>query len=142
MKTINTLLRAKGNDVFGIAPDASVYEAIQEMSDRGVGALLVMEGDRLVGIISERDYARKVILQGRSSRDTPVRDIMTGRVYFIPGERTIEEALALMTDKRIRHLPVFAGEQLIGIVTLGDLVKDIISNQQFMIEQLESYITS
>jgi CBS domain-containing protein len=111
------------------------------MSDKGVGALPVVDGAKLVGIISERDYARKVILQGRSSRDTQVREIMTTKVYYIRAEQSIEDGMALMTDKRIRHLPVFESERMVGIVSIGDLVREIISQQEFLIGQLENYIT-
>lgn len=141
MKPIKQLLQTKGNAVWTITPDASVFDAIKLMSDKGVGALPVVDGEKLVGIISERDYARKVILQGRSSRDTPVREIMTTRVYYIRAEQSIEDGMALMTDKRIRHLPVFEHERMVGIVSIGDLVREIISQQEFLIGQLENYIT-
>lgn len=141
MKTIKQLLQTKGNAVWTIRPDASVFDAIKLMSDKGVGALPVVEGDKLVGIISERDYARKVILQGRSSRDTQIREIMTAKVYYIRVEQSIEDGMALMTDKHIRHLPVFENERMIGIVSIGDLVREIISQQEFLIGQLENYIT-
>ncbi|HEY0604713.1 MAG TPA: CBS domain-containing protein [Herpetosiphonaceae bacterium] len=141
MKTIKQLLQTKGNAVWTITPDASVFDAIKLMSDKGVGALPVVDGEKLVGIISERDYARKVILQGRSSRDTQIREIMTSKVYYIRTEQSIEDGMALMTDKRIRHLPVFENDRMIGIVSIGDLVREIISQQEFMIGQLENYIT-
>ncbi|HEY0734694.1 MAG TPA: CBS domain-containing protein [Herpetosiphonaceae bacterium] len=141
MKTIKQLLQTKGNAVWTITPDASVFDAIKLMSDKGVGALPVVEGEKLVGIISERDYARKVILQGRSSRDTQIREIMTAKVYYIRAEQSIEDGMALMTDKRIRHLPVFENDHMIGIVSIGDLVREIISQQEFLIGQLENYIT-
>lgn len=142
MKTIKQLLQTKGNAVWTIAPDASVFDAIKLMSDKGVGALPVVEEEKLVGIISERDYARKVILQGRSSRETQIREIMTPKVYYIRAEQSVEDGMALMTDKRIRHLPVFENERMIGIVSIGDLVREIISQQEFLIGQLENYITS
>ena len=138
--TIRQLLEQKGHDVYTISPDASVYDAIKEMADRGVGALLVTEGDKLVGIVSERDYARKVILKGRSSRETPVREIMTEDVIYIRPEETIEQAMAVMVEHRIRHLPVLDGERIVGVVSIGDVVKSIIQNQQFVIEQLTHYI--
>lgn len=141
MKTIKQLLQTKGNAVWTITPDASVFDAIELMSDKGVGALPVVDGEKLVGIISERDYARKVILQGRSSRDTQIREIMTSKVYYIRAEQSIEDGMALMTDKRIRHLPVFENDHMIGIVSIGDLVREIISQQEFLIGQLENYIT-
>ncbi len=140
MITVRQLLRAKGHDVWHIAPDASVYDALKLMADKEVGALLVLEGEDLIGIISERDYARKVILKEKSSMDTPVREIMTHEVISVRPEQTIQECMALMTDKRIRHLPVLENDQLIGIISIGDVVKAIISQQEFMIEQLERYI--
>ncbi len=141
MTTVAQLLQAKGSDVWSIPPDASVYDAIELMAEKGVGALLVVEGSKLVGIVSERDYARKVILQGKSSRDTPVQDIMTDRVHYVGPEQTVEECMALMTAKRIRHLPVLAESRLAGVVSIGDMVKAVISAQEIRIQQLESYIT-
>jgi CBS domain-containing protein len=140
MKTVRSLLQVKGYDVWTIAPDASVYEALRVMADKNVGALLVLEGDKLAGVISERDYARKVVLKGRSSVDTSVRDIMTADVVSVRPDQTVEECMALMTDKHIRHLPVIADDQLIGLISIGDVVKSIITEQGFMIEQLTSYI--
>jgi CBS domain-containing protein len=141
MKTVRSLLQTKGHAVWTIAPAASVFEALKLMADKNVGALLVLEGDELAGVISERDYARKVVLKGRSSVDTPVRDIMTAGVIAIHPDQTVEECMALMTDKHIRHLPVVADGQLVGIVSIGDVVKSIITDQGFMIEQLTSYIS-
>ena len=140
MKTVRSLLHVKGYDVWTIAPDASVYEALRVMADKNVGALLVLEGGKLAGVISERDYARKVVLKGRSSVDTPVRDIMTADVISVRPDQTVEECMALMTDKHIRHLPVVADGRLIGLISIGDVVKSIITEQGFMIEQLTSYI--
>lgn len=140
MMTVRELLEQKGGVVWTIAPNASVFEAIRTMAEKGVGALVVVEGGRVVGIISERDYARKVILQGKSSRQTSCREIMTDTVFFVTQERTVDECMALMTDKRIRHLPVMKDDHLVGIVSVGDCIKAIISKQQFIIEQLESYI--
>ena len=142
MKKIKQLLHAKGTDVWSVGPDALVYEALQLMAEKQVGALVVLEGDRVVGIISERDYARNVILKDRSSRETLVREIMSTRVVFAEPHHTVEEGLALMTNKRIRHLPVMDGERLIGVVSIGDLVKAIINEQRSLIDQLERYITS
>jgi CBS domain-containing protein len=139
--TVARVLASKGSDIWSIAPDATVYEAIALMAQRGVGALLVMEGDRLVGIVSERDYARKVILQDRSSRDTLVSTIMTKDVLSVRPNDSIEGCMALMTEKHIRHLPVTNGEQVIGILSIGDLVKFIIADRELLIEQLEGYIT-
>ena len=141
MLTVRELLAKKGGEVWSVSPDATVYEALQLMSDRNVGAVLVMGGRDLLGILSERDYARQVILKGKASRDTPVREIMTTRVVCVAPERTIEDCMALMTDKHIRHLPVLA-DGVIGVLSIGDVVKAVISEKQFLIEQLESYITS
>ena len=142
MKRVRDILTRKGNDVWSISPSASVYDAMKLMADKGIGALLVMEGEKLVGIISERDYARKVILQGRSSRTTSVEEIMTSRVAYAEPEQNIEECMAVMTEKRIRHLPVMEAGQVRGVISIGDLVKSIIDEQKFIIEQLERYITS
>lgn len=142
MNTVKQILDQKGRSVFTIGPDASVYDAVAMMAEKHVGALPVMDGDKLVGMFSERDYARKCFLQGRSSPDTKVREIMTDRVMVVTLERTTEECMALMTDKRFRHLPVVEDGNLVGVVSIGDMVKAIISEQQFTIEQLEHYITS
>ncbi len=141
MKTVQQILNSKGYDIWRIQPSASVFEAISLMAEKEVGALVVMEGDRLVGIISERDYARKIILDGRSSHETATRDIMTTYVICVHPGQTIDECMTVMTEKRIRHLPVLERERLIGIISIGDLVKAKIEEQQFMIEQLEHYIT-
>ena len=141
MTCVAHLLHVKGHAVWSIPPDALVYEAIKLMADKEVGALLVMEGQRLVGIVSERDYARKVILQGKSSRDTPVREIMTDKVFYVGPDQTVEDCMALMTVHRIRHLPVLDDHQVIGVVSIGDLVKAVISEQEVRIQQLEQYIT-
>jgi len=138
--TIKQLLDKKGREVFTIGPEESVFEAIRRMAERGVGALVVTEGERPVGIVTERDYARKVILKGRSSKETPVRAIMTEDVIYIRPEQTIEEAMAIMTEKKIRHLPVLEEGRLAGIISIGDVVKSIIENQQFVIDQLTNYI--
>ena len=138
--TIKQLLDKKGREVFTIGPEESVFEAIRRMAERGVGALVVTEGERPVGIVTERDYARKVILKGRSSKETPVRAIMTEDVIYIRPEQTIEEAMAIMTEKKIRHLPVLEEGRLAGIISIGDVVKAIIENQQFVIDQLTNYI--
>ena len=140
MKTVSMLLQSKGDDAWSVSPGTTVYDALVLMAEKNVGALLVVEGGRLVGIFSERDYARKVILQGKSSRHTSVGEIMTSRVVYVRPEQTIEECMALMTDKRIRHLPVLEGDRVIGVISIGDVVKAIISEQEFMIEQLENYI--
>lgn len=141
MKILQRVLDTKGSEVFSIGPGASVFDALEEMAKRDVGALIVMEDGQVVGIFSERDYARKIILAGKSSRETPVRDIMTDRVIYARPDLTLEQCLALMTDKRIRHLPVLRGDDLIGVVSIGDLVKGIIEDQRFLISQLESYVS-
>lgn len=142
MKQIKEVLDSKGRDVLSIAPDTSIYEAVTLMAERGVGALLVMEGDRLVGLVGERDCAWKVILEDRSPRETDVKQIMAKNILCVEPEQTVEEGMALMTDKRIRHLPVVNGDRVEGIISIGDLVKAIIADQQFVIEQLEHYVTS
>lgn len=142
MKTVSQLLEGKTRTLCTITPDTRVIEALKQMAEQDIGALLVVENGRLAGILSERDYARKVILQGKSSQDTPVREIMTARVVCVQPRNTVDECMALMTDKRIRHLPVIDNEQLVGVLSIGDLVKETISEQQFMIKQLESYIHS
>ena len=141
MTKVKDILATKGNEVCSIDPDASVYDAMKRMAEKGIGALLVMEGTKVVGVISERDYARKVILQGRASRSTRVREIMTSHVLYAEPDQNIEECMALMTEKRVRHLPVMAGGQVIGVISIGDLVKSIITEQKFIIEQLERYIS-
>lgn len=141
MTTIRQVLRIKGNDVWSIHPEASVYDSLLLMADKNVGALLVTDGDDLVGIFSERDYARQVALKGSTSTDSPVREIMTEKVFVIRPEQTIEDVMTLMTEKRIRHLPVIEDEKLIGVISIGDVVKSIIGDQEFMIDQLEGYIT-
>ncbi len=141
MKTVSRVLQAKGDQIFSVGPDASVFDALEEMSKRDVGALIVMKDGNVVGIFSERDYARKIILAGKASRDTAVSEIMTSRVVCARPDLTLEECLALMTDKRIRHLPVMHGDDLVGVVSIGDLVKGIIDDQRFLISQLESYVS-
>jgi CBS domain-containing protein len=140
--TLGQLLDVKGPEVWSIGPDASVYQAIGAMAEKGIGLLLVLDLGKPVGVISERDYARKIILAGRSSRETRVSEIMTRRiVYGRPGQ-SVQEALAVMTENRFRHLPVIDGDRVLGIVSIGDLVKVVIDDQQFRIEQLEGYISS
>ncbi|HEY8517644.1 MAG TPA: CBS domain-containing protein [Candidatus Binatia bacterium] len=142
MQTVRDLLRKKGGEIYSVSPDSSVYEALQLMADKNIGAVLVLDGEQIVGILSERDYARQVILKGKTSRETPVREIMTTRVVFVKPEQTIEDCMALMTDKRIRHLPVIENGKLAGVLSIGDVVKAVISEKQYLIEQLEAYITS
>jgi CBS domain-containing protein len=141
MSTIKQILDTKGYAVWSIHPQASVFAAIQKMAEKEVGALVVVEGDAVVGIISERDYARKVALKGRLCRETAVRDIMTADVIYVCLDQSIEECMSIVTEKRIRHLPVLDGGRLVGIISIGDLVKTIIAEQQFIIEQLEHYIS-
>ncbi len=141
MATVKQLLQGKGHDVWSLGPEDSVYDAIELMANKEVGALVVTDGDSLVGVLSERDYARKVVLQGRSSKGTKIKEIMTSRVAYARPEQTVEECMALMTDKRIRHLPVMDGDELLGVISIGDLVKAIIEEQQHVIEQLEQYIS-
>lgn len=142
MRTVRQLLEGKPADVFSITPDAPVIDAIRMMAERRVGALLVMEGPRLAGIISERDYARKIVLQGRSSKDTPVRDIMTAQVVTVNPSDSTEHCMELVTNSRIRHLPVLDGERVIGVLSIGDLVKAVIEMQQQDIDHLQRYIAS
>jgi CBS domain-containing protein len=142
MKLVKHILQTKGSDVWSIDPDATVLDAIQLMSDKEVGALPVLEGEKLVGMISERDYTRKVILKGRASKSTPVRDIMSSPVLCTNPEQPIEKCMALMTAKHVRHLPVLETEddQLVGIISIGDLVKAIIYEQKVWIQDLENYV--
>jgi CBS domain-containing protein len=142
MKSLKQLLSAKGSQVHFIDPDAKVIEALQLMAQKDIGALLVMAGGRVVGIMSERDYARKVILHGKSSQDIAVRDIMTSGVVTVDPSKTVEDCMSLMTQRRIRHLPVCEGDKLVGLVSIGDLVKEVIAEQEQTIRQLESYIHS
>ena len=137
---VKQLLQSKGSVVWSVGPDTTVYEALQLMAEKNVGALLVLEADKLKGIISERDYARKVILEEKLSMNVPVSEIMTSTVYCVNPESSIEECMAIMTEKRIRHLPVLENERIVGVVSIGDVVKAIISHQEFMIEQLQNYI--
>ncbi len=139
---LQTLLDKKGQDVYSIQASQTVYEAVAEMDAKNVGALIVKEGDKVAGIISERDYVRKVVLKGRSSKEIPVETIMTRDVVFVTPQHTIHQAMALMTQKRCRHLPVFKDEQLVGMLSIGDLVKAIIARQELQIQILEDYVSS
>lgn len=141
MKTVKDILRDKGYEVWSITPDATVYEALKFMADKNVGALLVLDGQAVVGMVSERDYARKVILHGRSSREIQVREIMTSKVYYVQPEQNIQECMALMTDKRVRHLPAMENDRLVGVISIGDVVKAIIAEHESTIKHLEDYIT-
>jgi len=139
--TINEILRAKGSEVWTTTPEATVFDAIKLMAEKNVGALLVMEGDRLVGVISERDYTRKVILLGKGSKTTPVRDILTALVVSVTPTHTVEDCMQLMTRHHVRHLPVLEGGKVVGIVSIGDLVNWIINVQRITITQLRNYIS-
>ena len=141
MHTVQQILNLKEtNEIWSIAPDSTVYDAVQSLADKRVGALLVMTGDELVGIVSERDYAREVILKGRSSKETKVSEIMSNNVISVPSTHGVEASLSIMTGNKIRHLPVVDEATVVGMVSMGDLVKDIISDQQSTIEHLENYI--
>ncbi len=140
MTTVRQLLDHKGRNVWSIRPDATVYEAIAKMAEKDAGSLVVMDGEKLVGIITERHYARNIMLKGKASPTTPVGDIMERRVVCATPEQTAEQCMAVMTDKRVRHLPVLEGKKVIGIISIGDLVKNIIGDQKFIIDQLVHYI--
>lgn len=142
MKTVRQLLEAKGNRVFSIAPASPVYDALLIMAENRIGALVVLEGEHLVGIFSERDYAREVVLKGKTSRTTPVSDIMSTSVITVSPDHMVDDCMNLMSGKRIRHLPVLEHDKVIGVLSIGDLVKETIDYQQFLIKQLEHYIQS
>lgn len=141
MTTVGNLLTIKGREIWSVAPDNSVFEALEMMAEKNVSGLLVLENDKLVGIFTERDYARKLILKGKFSKNTKVSDLMTKNILYVEAQNTIEDCMKLMTAKRVRHLPVLDNSRLIGILTIGDLVKQIISEQQVTIHQLENYIS-
>jgi len=141
MKMVKQILKEKGDQFWAVGPDTMIYDALKLMAEKEIGALLVLDGGKLVGIMSERDYARKVILKGKSSLETPVREIMTSKVFFIRPQQTVEECMAVMTDKHIRHLPVMDGDKVVGVISIGDLVKATIDEKDFVIKQLEKYIT-
>jgi CBS domain-containing protein len=141
MPTVNQLLQSKGFDIVTIDPDATVFRALETMDEHSIGSLVVLENGKLTGLFSERDYARSVILKGRTSKETKVREIMTSQVAVISPEQSVEECMAIMTDKRVRHLPVMKDDKLVGIISIGDLVKAIIEEQQFVIDQLVRYIS-
>jgi CBS domain-containing protein len=141
MKKVRDILEVKGRDIWSIGPDASVFDALKLMAEKDVGALVVLDGGNLIGVISERDYARKIALLGRASPTTQVKEIMTTDVVCVDPEQNVDQCMALVTEKRVRHLPVLENGKLIGLISIGDLVKSIITEQQFIIEQLERYIT-
>lgn len=141
MTTATQILKSKSDKtIYSTTPTASVFDAVKLMAEKSIGALVVMEGEAVVGVVTERDYARKIVLMARSSKETPVREIMTSAVICVSPERTSEECMALMTERRVRHLPVMDNGKLIGVISIGDLVKDVISEQKFIIQQLEQYI--
>jgi CBS domain-containing protein len=141
MSLVRDLLAEKGNEVWGVPPEASVLDALRLMAERRVGALLVLEGDKLAGLFSERDYARKVVLMGKASKDTPVRDIMSTKIVCVAPDESTDECMSLMTENRIRHLPVMNNGKLEGIISIGDVVKAVIAEREEVIEHLEHYIT-
>lgn len=141
MKFVNQLLKDKGHDIWSVTPDTPVYQALKLMAEKNCGAVLVLENDKLHGILSERDYARKVILEAKSSKNTPVKDIMSSEVVCVRPDQNIDDCMALMTNKRIRHLPVVKDNKLVGMISIGDVVKAVISEQEFVIKQLENYIS-
>jgi len=141
MKTVEDILKEKGRQVWGISPHATILEALRLMAEKDVGALVVVEDDQIMGIISERDYARKIALRGKSSVNTPVKEIMTNKVYYVSPKATIQECLALITQQSIRHLPVLENGKLVGLISIGDVVKSIIDEQEITITQLSDYIT-
>lgn len=142
MATVNQMLMSKGNEVYTIAPDTTVLDALRVMAEKDIGALLIVDGDTLTGIFSERDYARKIALQGKSSRNTPVWAVMTDDVVCVSPDLPADKCMAIMTDKRIRHLPVLEDGRLVGVISIGDVVKSIMSEQQVLIRHLEDYILS
>jgi len=140
MRQVKDLLKSKGNQIWSTSPESSVFDALQLMADKDVGVLLVIQDDKLVGIFSERDYARKVILKGKASKETTVKDIMSTKVLYVSPEQTLDECMALMTEKHLRHLPVYDDKDLVGLISIGDVIKAIISGQKIEISQLENYI--
>ncbi len=140
MATVSDMLRTKGHDIWSVTPDTTIYDALKLMADKNIGAVLVMDAGNLVGILSERDYARKVTLKGRTDRDTLAREIMTERVICVSPKECAEDCMAVMTEKHVRHLPVIENERLVGVISIGDVVKAIIPEQEFIIKQLEHYI--
>jgi len=140
MKTVQQLLESKRHSVVSVSASSTVLDALKVMAEKEIGAVIVIDNEHLVGIFSERDYARKVVLQGKASKDTPVREIMTDKVVCVRPEQTIDDCMGLMTDRRIRHLPVLEHKKVIGVISIGDVVKEMLSEKEFVIKQLESYI--
>jgi len=140
MESIKQLLQDKGSEIWKVTQETTVFDALELMAEKNIGALLVFESDKLIGIFSERDYARKVILKGKASKNTLIKEIMSTKVLYIGPEQSIEECMALMTDKRVRHLPVLVGDEVLGVISIGDVVKAIISEQKITIQWLEKYI--
>jgi CBS domain-containing protein len=142
MNTVKDILQKKGSDVWSVTPETKVFDALKLMADKNIGAVLVMDNERIEGILSERDYARKVALEGKSSKELPVKDIMSSRVLFVTGEKSLDDCMALMIERKIRHLPVYEDEKLKGLISIGDVVKALLDHKEFTIEQLEQYITN
>jgi CBS domain-containing protein len=142
MDTVRNLLEEKGNAVYSVSPDSTVYDALEELEEKNLGGLVVIENGKLIGVFTERDYARKVILKGRSSKETFVKDIMSNRPIFVNPDNTIDECMQLMTNKLVRHLPVIENDRLIGVISIGDIIRHIISEKDFIIENLQHYIVS
>jgi CBS domain-containing protein len=142
MNTVKDILNEKGIEVWSVTPQSKVFDALKLMADKNIGAVLVAENENIVGILSERDYARKVALEGKSSKELPVQNIMSQRVLYITSDKNLDECMALMIEKKIRHLPVFENDKLRGIISIGDVVKAVLDHKKFTIEQLEQYITS
>ncbi len=140
MKLVKHILNSKGHEILSVKPNDTVFDAVKLMADKSIGSLLVMNGDKLVGIVTERDYARKVILEGKSSKDSSVKEVMNSKVLCVSPDQTVDECMALMTDKRVRHLPVLDHKHVVGIISIGDLVNAVISEQQILIDHLEHYI--
>ena len=140
MAKVNDIIQAKGNQIYSISPDSTVYSALEQLFEKNISALLVMEGEKPAGIFTERDYARKVVLKGKSSKETLIKEIMTAALITIPEDCTIEDAMRIMTKNHIRHLPVMNGDKMVGIISIGDVVKYLIEEQQFIINNMENYI--
>lgn len=142
MNTVKDILQSKGSSVWSVAPETKVFDALKLMAEKNIGAVLVMDNERIDGILSERDYARKVALEGKSSKELPVKEIMSSRVLFVTSEKSLDDCMALMIEKKIRHLPVYEDEKLRGLISIGDVVKALLDHKEFTIEQLEQYITN